>query len=114
MVILPRHIERLTVSFEAERFAAFAGNGADAVRLIDPLDPVDGRHFEPGLAGIGIELDWAGADDGMLGDILGGFEVALQSGVLDKLDIAEMRKALAADRSVDPSMPTSRSTPVRS
>ena len=39
-----------------------------------------------------------GADHGVVGDSLGGLQVALEVGVLHELDVAEIGEALAADR----------------
>ena len=52
----------------------------------------------PVLPGIGVERQRAGPDDGVIGDQLGGFEVALDARVLHELHVAEVREALAADR----------------
>ena len=50
------------------------------------------------LAGVGVELERSGADDGVIGDELRGFEIALDALVLHELHVAEVREALAADR----------------
>ena len=52
----------------------------------------------PVLPGSAIELERPGADDGVIGHELGGFEIALDAGVLHELHVAEVREALAADR----------------
>ena len=97
MLIAPGDVEGLAVFFQAEGPAALAGDGAETVGLVDVLDPRDGGEFEAGLAGVGEELERTGADHGVVGDDLGGCEVALEVGVLHELHVAEVGEAFAAD-----------------
>ena len=98
VLVVPGDVERLAVAFEAERPAAFARHHAKALARVELVDPVERRQLQAGLAGIGVELQRAGADHRVIGDQLGGFEIALDARVLHELHVAEIREALAADR----------------
>ncbi len=98
MLVAPGNVEDLSVLLEAERYAALAGDRPEAVGGVDVLDARNGREFEAGFAGVGVELQRAHADDGVVGDDLRGREVALEVRVLHELDVAETGEAFAADR----------------
>ena len=115
VLILPGNKEGLGVAIQPETESAFAGHGTKSVSGIDILDPMDGGHFEPALPRIDEELKRSRAHHGMIGDDLGGLQVAFQAGILHELDVAEIGEALTGPtETLEASMPTSRSSPVRS
>ena len=70
------------------------------MRGVELVDAVERGELQAGLAGVGVELERPGANDRVIGDQLGRFEIALDAFVLHELDVAEIREALAADRIV--------------
>ena len=88
----------LAVAFEPEGQPALAGDHAKTVRRVEGVDAVERGEFQARAAGVGKKLQGSGADDGVIGDLFGSLEVALDAGVLHELHIAKIGKALAADR----------------
>ena len=95
MLEIPASIDGLAVAIKRIGFAALTRGGAEAVGVVDRLDAADCGKLEATLAGVGEKVEWAGADDGMGGYLLGSFEVALEIGVLHELHVAKVGKAFA-------------------
>ena len=93
----PSHKQRFAVALQPKRLAAFSGDGAEAVVLVDLLNPGNGRDLEAGLARILKERERAGADDSAVGYAFRDFEIAFDVGVLGKLHVREIRETLTAD-----------------
>ncbi len=98
VLVVPGDVERLGVALEAEGPAALARDDAEALAGVERVDAVERRQLQAARARVGVEAERPGADDGVVGDLLGGLEVALDGGVLDRLDVAEVGESFAADR----------------
>src|SRR5688572_29799763 len=101
MLTFPSGEQRLGIAIEPERNRPFTGRRPNAVLLVDFLNPVDRRQLVARLARITEEVERAGADHGMRGDLLGRGEVALQRRILHELDGADVRESFAADGITD-------------
>src|SRR5579871_7051397 len=98
MLVFPGGKDRFRISFQTERKSTFTRNRAETVGRVDVLDPMDGRHLEPRLTGVDVELQRTGAYDRTIRNHFGCLQVALQVGSLHELHIAEVGETFAADR----------------
>jgi hypothetical protein len=98
MFVVPGDEQGLAISIEAERASAFAGHDANPFGGIEVVDTAQRGQLQAGFAGIGVELQRACPDNGVIGHELRGFEIPLDARVLHELHVAEVGETLTTDR----------------